>query len=145
MTFTEVQEDLFLAPQGYYLVHCISGDYALGAGIAKQFNNIFDMKFRLHRDYPIPTGDRYANVGRALLVGNVFNLVTKPLCYHKPRYDDLYDTLLDLREQCETLHVNKLAMPKIASGLDKLDWDSVKEMIKDVFEDTDIEILVCFI
>lgn len=65
MTFTEVQEDLFLAPQGYYLVHCISGDYALGAGIAKQFNNIFDMKFRLHRDYPIPTGDRYANVGRA--------------------------------------------------------------------------------
>lgn len=32
-----------------------------------------------NRDYPIPTGDRYTNVGRALLVGNVFNLVTKPL------------------------------------------------------------------
>lgn len=35
MTFTEVQEDLFLAPQGYYLVHCISGDYALGVSNAK--------------------------------------------------------------------------------------------------------------
>ena len=25
---------MFTVPQGYYLAHCISGDYALGAGIA---------------------------------------------------------------------------------------------------------------
>jgi hypothetical protein len=145
MTLTEVQSDLFLAPQGYYLVHCISGDYALGAGIAKQFNSLYDMRFRLHRDFPIPEGGRYANVGRALLVGNVFNLVTKPLCYHKPRHDDLYDTLIDLREQCENLHINKLAMPKIGCGLDRLNWNDVRDIIEEVFEDTDIDILVCYL
>lgn len=145
MTLTEVQSDLFLAPQGYYLVHCISGDYALGAGIAKQFNSIFDMRYRLHKDYPIPEGMRFANVGAALLVGNVFNLVTKPLCYHKPRMDDLYDTLIDLREQCEKLHINKLAMPKIGCGLDRLDWNDVRDMLEEVFEDTNIDILVCYL
>lgn len=145
MTLTEVQEDLFLAPQGYYLVHCISGDYALGAGIAVQFNKLYDMRFRLHREYPIPEGQKYANVGNALLVGNVFNLVTKPLCYHKPRIDDLYDTLIDLREQCERLHINKLAMPRIGCGLDKLCWCDVKDILEEVFEDTDIDILVCYL
>ena len=38
MTVKEVQQDLFTVPQWYYLAHCISGDYALGAGIAKTFN-----------------------------------------------------------------------------------------------------------
>lgn len=27
MLMTEVQQDLFTVPQGYYLAHCISGDY----------------------------------------------------------------------------------------------------------------------
>lgn len=145
MILTEEQSDLFLMPQGYYLVHCISGDYALGAGIAKQFNILYDMRYRLHRDYPIPDGGRYAHVGDALLVGNVFNLVTKPLCYQKPRYDDLYDTLIDLREQCEILHIKRIAMPKIGCGLDRLEWSRVKEMLEEIFEHTDIEITVCYL
>lgn len=37
MTYREEVRDLFTVPQGYYLAHCISGDYALGACIAKQF------------------------------------------------------------------------------------------------------------
>ena len=34
-------------------------------------------------------------------------------------------------------------MPRIGCGLDGLDWGIVKAIIKDVFEDTDIEILIC--
>ena len=30
MTITIEKKDLFAMPQGYYLAHCISGDYALG-------------------------------------------------------------------------------------------------------------------
>ena len=51
MIFNEVQQDLFTVPQGYYLAHCISGDYALGAGIAVKFDEVYNMKFKLHRDY----------------------------------------------------------------------------------------------
>lgn len=142
MTFTERNGDLFTAPQGYYLAHCISGDFALGAGIAKKFDEVYNMRFKLYRDYPIADGEKYGYVGEALLVDNVFNLVTKARCFHKPTYDYLYETLVDMREQCESLDITKLAMPRIGAGLDKLDWDKVMDVINDVFEDSDIEIVV---
>ena len=143
MNIKEVQQDLFTVPQGYYLAHCISGDYALGAGIAKAFDANYNMRFKLHRDFAIPEGEKFANVGRALLVDNVFNLVTKQRCFHKPTYDTLYQTLEDMREQCENFNIDKLAMPLIGCGLDQLEWDKVKDVIEDVFGDTDIEILIC--
>jgi len=145
MTINEINGDLFRVPQGYYLAHCISGDYALGAGIAKKFDAEYNMRFKLFRDYAIPDGEKSANVGRALLIDNVFNLVTKERCFHKPTYDTLYDTLVDMREQCEDFDITRLAMPLIGCGLDKLEWDKVKDVIEDVFENTNIEILICIL
>ena len=145
MTINEINGDLFRVPQGYYLAHCISGDYALGAGIAKKFDAEYNMRFKLFRDYAIPDGEKSANVGRALLIDNVFNLVTKERCFHKPTYDTLYDTLVDMREQCEDFDITRLAMPLIGCGLDKLEWDKVKDVLEDVFENTNIEILICIL
>lgn len=143
MTINEVTQDLFTVPQGYYLAHCISGDYALGAGIAKVFDEVYNMRFKLHRDYEIPNNKKYANVGKALLVDNVFNLVTKSRFFLKPTYDTLYDALLDMRSQCEEKSITKLAMPLIGCGLDRLKWDQVRDIIEDIFDQTDIEILIC--
>ncbi|RHS68271.1 hypothetical protein DW954_02745 [Clostridium sp. AM45-5] len=143
MNFKEETRDLFTVPQGYYLAHCISGDYSLGAGIAAQFVDVYNMRYKLHRNYPIPDGEKFANVGEALLIDNVFNLVTKDRVYHKPTYDTLIETLEDMKEQCENLDINKIAMPRIGCGLDGLSWDTVEEIIMEVFEDTDMEILIC--
>ena len=143
MVIKEEIMDLFTVPQGYYLAHCISGDYALGAGIAKQFVENYNMRFKLHKNYPIPDGEKFANVGQALLVDNVFNLVTKARVFHKPTYESLYDTLLDMRIQCENLDISRLAVPLLGCGLDRLNWERVKDVIEDVFDSTDIEILVC--
>lgn len=143
MVIKEEVMDLFTVPQGYYLAHCISGDYALGAGIAKQFVENYNMRFKLHKIFPIPDGEKFANVGQALLVDNVFNLVTKARVFHKPTYESLYDTLLDMRVQCENLDISKLAIPLLGCGLDRLNWERVKDIIEDVFDSTDIEILVC--
>ena len=143
MVIKEEIMDLFTVPQGYYLAHCISGDYALGAGIAKQFVENYNMRFKLHKNYPIPDGEKFANVGQALLVDNVFNLVTKARVFHKPTYESLYDTLLDMRIQCENLDISRLAVPLLGCGLDRLNWEQVKDVIEDVFDSTDIEILVC--
>ena len=143
MVIKEEIMDLFTVPQGYYLAHCISGDYALGAGIAKQFVENYNMRFKLHKNYPIPDGEKFANVGQALLVDNVFNLVTKARVFHKPTYESLYDTLLDMRIQCEDLDISRLAVPLLGCGLDRLNWEQVKDVIEEVFDSTDIEILVC--
>lgn len=34
----EERMDLFSVPKDYYIVHSISGDYSLGAGVAKKIN-----------------------------------------------------------------------------------------------------------
>ena len=51
--------------------------------------------------------------------------------------------LEDMRNQIQVLQIKKLAMPCIGSGLDRLEWHKVRKMIKDVFENVDIEIVVC--
>lgn len=131
--------DLFTVPQGYYLAHCISADFALGAGIAKVFDEVYNMRFKLFREYDM---FKYEG-GDALLIDNVFNLVTKPKCYHKPTYDSLREALVEMREQMEMLSVTKLAIPTLGCGLDKLQWEQVRSIIEDVFSDTNVEILVC--
>lgn len=143
MTIREENRDLFTVPQGYYLAHCISGDYALGAGIAKQFDDVYNMKNKLHHQFPIPIGEKFAHLGEALLIDNVFNLVTKRKCYQKPTYSDLYVALEDMYYQIEEKEITKLAIPLIGCGLDKLQWEKVKEDIEEIFEDYDIDILVC--
>jgi len=139
MILKEEQRDLFSVPHGYYFAHCISGDFALGAGIAVKFNELYNMRKKLKN-----TVD-YIHDNCAILIDNVFNLVTKRKYYHKPKYASLRESLEDMIETIETLEIEKIAMPMIGCGLDKLDWDIVKEIIEDVFEDIDIEILVCYL
>lgn len=139
MTITIEKKDLFTMPQGYYLAHCISADFALGAGIAKTFDSVYNMKFKLYRNY-----DNYVyRGGDALAIDNVFNLVTKAKCWHKPTYESLREALEMMREQLEFLNVTKLAMPWIGCGLDRLQKDQVYDIICEVFEDMDIEIAIC--
>ena len=127
MILKEEQRDLFSVPHGYYFAHCISGDFALGAGIAVKFNELYNMRKKLKN-----TVD-YIHDNCAILIDNVFNLVTKRKYYHKPTYASLRESLEDMIETIETLEIEKIAMPMIGCGLDKLDWDIVKEIIEDVF------------
>lgn len=44
MIIKEVKKDLFTVSDDYALAHCISADFALGAGIAKEFDDLFDAR-----------------------------------------------------------------------------------------------------
>lgn len=145
MTYQEIKRDLFEVPSRYQLVHCINGAYTLGAGIAKDFEDKMHMRHFLMKFYPIHEGEESKYIGKALAIGRVFNLVTKAHHYDKPTYEALYSALEDMRNQCETRCIRRLAMPKIGCGLDRLDWGRVSEMIKEVFRNTDIDILVCYL
>ena len=137
MTFTIEKMDIFNVPQGYYLAHCISSDFALGAGIAKRFDEVYNMRYKLFRDYD------EGCVGEALLVDNVFNLVNKQYKYDDATYEELAASLTDMRETMKYLAITKLAMPKIGCGRDGLEWAKVEEMIKLVFDGMDVQIMIC--
>jgi len=139
MILNEVQRDLFSVPHGYYFAHCISGDFALGAGIAVKFNELYNMRKKLKDNYI----HEYDNC--AILIDNVFNLVTKQKAYHKPTYESLREALESMIEQVINLGIEKIAIPLLGCGLDKLSWEKVKEIIEEVFEDVDVEILVCYL
>mgnify|MGYP003204085881 FL=1 len=140
MRLTEVKKDLFSVDPQYSLAHCISADFALGAGIAKQFDTRFNMRYELFEKY----GSYHFTGGRCLKIGSVFNLVTKDKCWQKPTYKALREALEDMKKQVVTLKIKYLAMPLIGCGLDKLEWDRVRELLEKVFADTDVDIMVCY-
>lgn len=144
MIFKEVTQDLFTVSDDYYLAHCISADFALGAGIAVEFNKRFNMREILKLKYPNFLYDyiSYHWNGVALIEDRIINLVTKEQYWHKPTYESLREAL-NLAYIRISSNCHKIAMPQIGCGLDGLKWDKVSQIIKDVFNDSDIEILVC--
>lgn len=145
MIYKEEVRDLFTVPEEYYLAHCISADFGMGKGIVIEFNKRFDMKRKLQSKYPNYIDKWYYNNcrGDCILEGRVLNLITKERYFHKPTYESLKSALLVCQSKCFRNDIKKIAMPIIGCGLDRLQWDKVSEIIKDVFKDMDIEILVC--
>lgn len=145
MTIKEEKRDLFAIPQGYYLAHCITGDCSLGVGLAKHFDNVYNMRRKLIHRYGWENieEDLKGFVGEAFLIDNVFNLVLKKDISKKPKYKKLRRCLLDMAGQMEDLLITKIAIPKLACGHEGLEWERVRKIIEEVFEDTDVEILVC--
>ena len=149
MTIKEEKRDLFKVEEDYYLAHCISADLGMGAGIAAQFNRHFNMKKRLKIMYPQGVCDYYGWINTAVKVDRVFNLIAKERYWHKPTLGTLETALTSMKDQLIKDNGSsgriKLAMPLIGCGLDGLVWSDVKPVIAKVFEDVDIEILICYI
>ncbi len=144
MIYKEEVRDLFSVSEDYYLAHCISADFGMGKGIVVEFNKRFDMKNKLQTKYPNFVNDyhHYKYGGMALIEGRVINLITKERYWEKPTYETLRNAL-NIAKIRLPLECKKIAMPVIGCGLDRLEWSKVSDIIKDVFSDTDIEILVC--
>ena len=62
-----------------------------------------------------------------------------------PTYNNLKLTLEKMRDHALEHNVKAINMPKIGCGLDKLNWDAVRTMIKNVFLETDIKISVYYL
>lgn len=142
MEYKLIQDDVFNHRECYY-AHCISRDYALGAGIAVEFDRRYNMRSRLIKlaEEKPETLDE-----KCIQVENVFNLITKEKYWQIPSYESLGESLLEMREKIyKDKSVKKLVMPKIGCGLDRLSWDKVEPMIQEIFKDLDIEIVVCYL
>lgn len=148
MIYREEKRNLFSVDESYYIAHCISADFALGVGVAKKIDRRFNTKEELRKDYPnfYKEWIQYPNmhyIMSCIVTGKIINLITKGRYYEKPTYESLYSVLILMKIKCRLSKVKKVAMPLIGCGLDRLQWDRVSAMIKDIFADTDMEILVC--
>ena len=145
MTINEEKGNLFDLPSEYALVHCISEDCALGAGIAVEFERRFRMREKL-----LSFIDKYdiqypCTIGFLSKKKMIFNLVTKKHYWNKPTYDDFEKALEDFVRLCCEQNIKKIGMPRIGCGLDRLQWSWVKSKIEQKFADMDIEIQVRYL
>jgi O-acetyl-ADP-ribose deacetylase (regulator of RNase III) len=144
MIYEEVYKNIFTVNKKYALGQCISEDVDMGEGIATDF----DKQFKGMKKYILNTlKDNNLHFPVTILYqsnkGNVFNLITKKVCSGKPNYITIGKCLEEMAKICKDQNIKYLALPKIGSGLDRLQWGEIREIIQEEFKDQDIEILVC--
>ena len=142
MKYTEIAQDLFELPTHYVLAHCIAADARMGTGIAVEFANRY-------RELRSMMQSLNLIVGEVILFSQndsthrFFNLITKTKSSGKPTRESFNKTILRLKDIAIEHEIKHIGMPLIGSGLDKLNWDESRKWIQEVFQDTDIEIVVC--
>lgn len=130
--------DLFSCPPDQALAHCISQDCHMGAGIAVLFKDKFKGVGELKHQNKQP--------GQCAVLTRdgrfIYYLVTKTQASQKPTYENLRNSLEDLKSHCLHNQVTKISMPRIGCGLDRLQWDKVADILEQLFKQTDITITV---
>ncbi|XP_068078918.1 uncharacterized protein [Danio rerio] len=129
--------DLLQTPEHIPIAHCISADYALGAGVAKQIRDKYGVE-ELNTSVAQP-GDCIKTTHGPR---QIYHLVTKWWCRDLPTYEHLETSLIKLCYQCKKDKNKILAIPKLGCGLDKLDYTKVKEIIEKVFKEGHIQVIL---
>lgn len=142
VNYQEIQGDLFDSSADA-IAHCVSEDLAMGKGIATEFKRRYQRVQELQQQGPRKGTTLYLE--RSEEEGPprvVFYMITKPKYWHIPSYNDLWESLLDMRRKCHSLEVQSLGMPLIACGLDCLEWEMVRKMIVAAFWDAEMDVTV---
>ncbi len=152
---TEKQIDLFeeVKLADCVILHCISADKVMGAGIAKPLQDTFKIRENWPQKLPKSLiGWDHKGYSVFVLGENkqvIGNLITKELCYNKPTYTTFWEALDDAAQTLNSLNLegfnvpNKIVMPRIGCGLDKLEWEKVKPMVETAFGSYDV--VVCYL
>ena len=148
MKYEEIRADVTQFP---VICHCISVDCAMGAGVVVPIKKKFPM-LKINCEL-------YAVSNKKTTLGSAFRYEqNQEVCYNmftKTRVRQNYSTMGDayygnlenalehVRDQMMEHKETHLWMPKIGSGLDRGNWETIKKIILRVFQDTDITITVC--
>lgn len=146
MILKEEQRDLFLVPKEYSLVYTVGRDFLVMKSMgAKMKNRYPTMISTVKRAYKKAKDAEIRCIGFKPLKEEryIYHLIVKDKITQTTTYEDLFDALVQLKDDMASMDVKQIAMPKIGIGGDGLNWAKVKETIELVFDSTDVEILVC--
>lgn len=135
-----VEGDIFEHAKSGALAHCVSADFAMGAGIALEFRNRFGFVESLKEQQKSVGDVAHLCLEQAGL--DIFYLVTKKCYWHKPRPNYVRLALGRLRNQLLVRNIGTVHMPRICCGIDQMQWADVEQIITDVFKHTGIEIVI---
>lgn len=126
--YEEKYDDLFTS-ETEGIAHCISKDVKMGKGIAVEFRKRYEGIEEILEQSP--------SIGNICILRRnnkwIYYLITKRLYWEKPTYDNLKSCLEVMKQHMKENRVNSVAMPQIGCGLDKLKWEVVRKIIKEIF------------
>uniref|UniRef100_A0A1A7Y1C5 O-acyl-ADP-ribose deacylase 1 n=1 Tax=Iconisemion striatum TaxID=60296 RepID=A0A1A7Y1C5_9TELE len=138
MTLFYITGDLFSCPPDEALAHCISEDCRMGAGIAVLFRKRFGGVSELKEQKKQPGQCAVLRQSQRF----IYYLITKKRASQRPTYDNLRQSLEDMKSHCVKNNITRISMPRIGCGLDRLEWFKVSAMLEEVFKDSNISITV---
>ena len=124
--FQEIQGDLFTASdKSSSLAHCVARDLGMGKGIAtffkKKYGGIDELKeqnLQIGSVGVLERNNRY-----------IYYLITKSRSSGYPTLADLKTSLVSMKNHALSHNVKMISMPRIGAGLDKLNWNDVKDTL----------------
>ena len=125
-----VEAHLFSAPDSVSLAHCVSADFAMKSGIAREFKQRYGGIEELKNQKVQLGGCAFMTSGTRF----VYHLVSKNRYFEKP-YETIEQTLYALLKATRTHQVKELALPIITCGRDQLNWERVEKFIHKVFSE----------
>jgi hypothetical protein len=104
------------------LIHCISGDLAMSAGIALSIRTVFGVE-GLVPTVHVPSIQWHASsIPTVTVNASICNLVTKRFHYEKPALAHVCGAIDALARACQRRDVRVVVTPRIACGIDGHRW-----------------------
>jgi len=128
--------DLFDAPSDQNFAHCVSQDLQMNNGTALLFRRNFRNVAMLKSQHPRIHEVIYMRQGEIYIL----HMITKNKYWQKASLEDMFLTIQNLGSICVELNIEKLAIPRIGTENDQLDWSMIRNMIRFVFKDFNIEV-----
>jgi len=139
----ELKGDLLIAPVDVLVnpVNCVG---VMGAGLAKQFREVYPEMFRT---YQIACWEGALTIGRVQVwqTGEFrpaygINFPTKNDWREQSKLSFIESGLVALVRVLKTLPIQSVALPALGCGLGGLDYDEVRDLIYKAFQDSDLDV-----
>ena len=153
MQLIEKHQDLFQEKDNTAIGHCVSWHDNLAMGIAKQFKKNYPeyAYYFFSKSYQ---GQLKIGIADLFLYKKhntiIFSLVNKNHYSNKPRLKPMKLCLTDLRNKMVENNLTTINLPKIGAGIDykgfastqNKAWKIIKKTIEEVFQNTNITIII---
>jgi hypothetical protein len=129
--------NLLDAPDTHHIVTEIEKQYNLDSGINYELKKKFGNNQTLPQSKMIRDIKYFKSDERCIIF-----LITKNKKRQLSTYENIYISLINLKQFCEKNKIDKLVMNKLGQS-DNLDGDKIRSMLRYIFKNTNIKILIC--
>jgi len=136
----EITKNILEIPQEYAIAHCISADLKMNKGLAAEICKQYGSFSEIFSNLTINVGDAIPIIANNRLI---LYLITKQNYYQKHQFNDIQKAISNSIKELYKLKHYKLAIPKLATGLDKCSWSDIKQLLCSEFSNTNIELIIC--